>query len=97
MADKADKVIGPRIDRRFRVNLEDWLYGNRWVGVHSSNVRSIRYDLEASILAVQYHRGPAYLFYNVTLQSARFLFLSGSIGRFIRAGIMSRGVKQIAK
>ena len=90
-------TIGAKIDRRYRIDARTWLTTNQWVGVHSSNVRAIRYDRRTMTLGVQFHRGSTYVYFEVPIEDARAMYLAGSIGKFVHQRLKNMFISQIAK
>jgi len=89
------KKIPSRVDLRSGFSSADkWMKSGTWILVKSSNVKMILYDLPAQKLYVEFLNHSRY-WYSVPPATARKMFNSGSMGKFVwsmrRANI--KGVK----
>lgn len=64
---------------------EAWSEGGDWAVVSSSNVKAIRYDLEARDLYVQFLDGSVYRYKQVAPDKARRMYEAKSMGKFVWA------------
>jgi hypothetical protein len=74
------------------LGVEDWLEGDQWAAVRSSNVAAIKYDLDRRELRVRFLRHaagtePQYLYQAVPVDVARGLFLADSVGTYLAARV----------
>jgi hypothetical protein len=74
------------------LGVEDWVEGDQWAAVRSSNVAAIKYDPERRELRVRFQRHaagtePQYLYQAVPEDVARGLFLAPSVGTFLAARV----------
>jgi len=71
--------------------VERFVYDQAPLVVHSSNVRLVQYFLDAQQLMVEFRRGAAYLYSNVTEQEALALAQAPSKGGFVWDYLRVRG------
>lgn len=80
---------GPKVHKVHHIGADEWSSNGQWVGVASSNVFGIKYDLQKSLLFVQfkdqYSRagGSVYVYYNVAPMVAKSMFEASSMGKFV--------------
>lgn len=58
--------------------------------VSSSNLRSVGYDIDESILEIEFHSGSIYQYFNVPLLKYENLIGASSKGRYFSAYIKNR-------
>lgn len=72
-----------KVDRRHQLDADDWASLGRWVNVKSSNVGAIKYDWDLRRLYVQFKNGSVYSYEGVHPVTARNMFNSASMGKFV--------------
>ena len=81
----------PKVDKRHRVGVEDWIDRSVWVRVKSSNVQGIRYSLPQEMLYVEFKGGGAvYVYSSVPVKVARDMWSAGSMGKFVHQRLKGR-------
>lgn len=85
----------PKVDQRHRIGVDEWLQSGKWVRVKSSNVGGISYDVHNNTLFVEFLNGGTYAYYQVPPQTAKEMFMSTSMGKFLHKKI--KGVYAYAK
>jgi KTSC domain len=58
--------------------------------VHSSELRSVGYEISASLLEAEFHSGEVYQYFDVPAETALELLEAESIGRYFNARIRSK-------
>jgi len=61
--------------------------------VHSSNLRSVSYDMETATLTVQFVSGPVYVYYSVSSIIYRGLMSARSTGKFFDIHVKKGGYR----
>ena len=90
----------PKIDKRHRLEADDWVDSGRWVRVSSSNVSAIMFDKLRERIYVEFlpskkfPAGSVYFYLSCPAQLAKDLFNAGSIGIFLNSKI--KGVHAFA-
>jgi hypothetical protein len=76
--------IGPKILKEQNLGVEEWLAGSVWAVVISSNVASMKYELESQqlweLFSSRKGKPRLYIYYDVPREVAQRHFLSASIG-----------------
>lgn len=89
------KVVGPKVDKRSRSTLDDWLEGGEWTLVKSSNVAAIRFDLGQQKLWVAFKGGGVYVYSEVSTWAAKEMYTASSMGKYVWAKL--RGIYPYAR
>lgn len=76
-------MLATRIDKRHRMDSEDWVANGKWVKVKSSNVGEIRYEKSTKRLFVKFLGGQSGYYNGVSVKLAEAFFNSSSLGRFV--------------
>ncbi len=74
--------LATRIDKRHRMDSEDWVNNGKWVRVKSSNVREIRYEATTKRLWVKFKNVLGH-YEQVPKKVAEAFFNSSSLGKFV--------------
>lgn len=90
-------LFGPKVNRAYGIDLDTWLNSNRWVGVRSTNVRQIRYDKKAQVLAISFLKGRTYLYFQADPAVAQAMYMAPSMGRYIHSALGDWDVIEIQK
>jgi len=61
--------------------------------VNSSNLRSVGYDEEESVLEIEFQAGPVYRYYGVSGSIYRALMFAGSKGKYFDSHIRKRNYR----
>ena len=92
---RAVKAVAPRIDKRFKGSVEDWIDSGEWIRVKSSNVAKIMFERSAKKLWVEFKGGSTYFYQPISVRQAKDFFGTPSFGKHIwrmrRAGYV--GIK----
>lgn len=80
----------PKVDQRHKTDADEWAVSGVWVKVRSSNVSGIMYDMDKQELHVTFNSGGEYVYLGVHPVTAKAMFASGSMGRFVH-GVLIRG------
>ncbi len=72
------------------INADQWVSTGQWVGVTSSNVKGIAYDSLAMELKVEFKGGSVYAYYNVGDVTAKDMFNTNSMGKFVHARLKGK-------
>jgi hypothetical protein len=83
-----EKPKPTKVDLRHKVlNASAWIRTGKWVNVRSSNVKSIQYDFVTKTLHVEFKDkaggGRVYAYWNVPQFTAKAMFNSPSMGKFV--------------
>lgn len=76
-------IQAKNVDRRHRVDADQWAETGVWVMVKSSNVKAISYQKAFEYLYVEFKQGSVYRYDNVPLRTAKDMFRVGSKGKFV--------------
>ena len=84
-----DKTAPRILDRD--INADEWVKGDQWVGVRSSNVAAIMYKPEDEDLFVTFNNGSIYQYVGVPIEIAHNMFNASSLGKYVRQILVKRG------
>lgn len=73
----------PNVDRTHKVKTKSWIEHPRWVNIHSTNVKRIKYNQKQLQLFVEFKNNSVYRYDNVPVEVAIDFFNSSSLGRFV--------------
>ena len=88
----ADDSIGPQIQKRPKVGVREWIDTGKTVNVRSSWVFRIQYVKNARELIVTFRDGFTGHYRNVSDNTAAQLFMSNSIGSYVKNKLRSEYV-----
>ena len=72
-----------KVDKRHQIGSTDWVNTGKWVRVKSSNVAGIAYHRKNKNMYVEFLNGAVYEYKGVAVDTARAMFNSGSMGKFV--------------
>jgi hypothetical protein len=89
----ADKVVewvpltykkeAPKVNKTHKVKTTSWTSYPRWVQVHSTNVKRIKYNQKQKHLFIEFKNNAVYRYDDVPIEVAVDFFNSSSMGRFV--------------
>ncbi len=75
--------LATKVDKRHRMDSEDWIKSGKWVKVKSSNVAEICYEKSTKRLHVKFLGGQQGYYNQVPPRIAEAMYNSSSMGKFV--------------
>ena len=79
----AVKAVAPKINKRYKGTVEDWVRSGDWAMVKSSNVAAIRFERVNKELYVAFKDGSEYRYSGVSTHTAKDMYGCASMGKFV--------------
>ncbi len=83
-------TLATRIDKRHRMDSEDWAANGKWVRVKSTNVAEIRFEKSTKRLYVKFLSGHQGYYNGVPIKVAESFFNASSLGVFVHRRLKNK-------